>query len=95
MTREKFANQYDNGRYCSIGNRPWVELFDQEIHPVLVTEDPAGDYWGWRDKEDAPGEMPCMVQLNEALLSMCFPYGLASSVKRGQGVAVRLRIEPR
>lgn len=49
------------------------------------------DYWGWH----IPGEEhPVFIYPVELLLAVCFPYGIAAAVSRGQGRVVRLRVTP-
>lgn len=72
--------------------------------------DPAITHYGWQDAEDRKRERasdtPAMIQVRTGndpkdprralmFLDMCFPYGLAAAVKRGDGEVVALRITER
>jgi hypothetical protein len=63
---------------------------------VEVTEDPAGDYYGWIDAPDSPrpkgrgGDAPTMIQPHAGIFDMQFAYGAAVEVERRHGEIVRL-----
>jgi hypothetical protein len=103
-----WAHRYESGELWHIGDRGWVELHqlqDPIVH-VLVEEIlgdpyvPAVTHYGWQDAEDKPGDPPTMIQVRSGsepgralmFLSMCFPYGLDSAIRRGDGRLVALRI---
>lgn len=52
----KYAHQGRSGQYLHVGEKWWVPLSGPgAVHEVTVTEDPEGDYFGWRsaDKPNA------------------------------------------
>ena len=59
-----------------------------DIKEVNVTENPAGDYYGWKDKN---GEIE-FIWPSEAQRDMCFPYGPKVEEDKGTGVRVRLSV---
>lgn len=68
--------------------------------PILLTEEPNGDYWGWIDADRtgqpfAPkytGDV-IFVQPTRGLFTMQFPYGPGKEAERGGGEVVRLHVE--
>jgi hypothetical protein len=88
-----------------------LHQLDSPVVPVLVEEilgdrfDPEVTHYGWQDAEGRrrDGDTPAMIQVRTGndpsralmLLDMCFPYGLAAAVKRGDGEVVALRITER
>jgi hypothetical protein len=96
MNWNLYANKYPNGRFSHVGRKRWVELHNcGEIYPVTVSEDPEGDYWGWRDASKPVSDPPCMIQQARIVLDMCFPYGVDNAIETKQGSIVRLTIVPR
>ena len=111
MTRswEMHAGQYDKGEsegdFWAIGDYHFTHFHgikDEDIHKVIVTEDPEGKYWGWIAcrksllDPDAPGvweDSPTMIYNRKSIFSMCFPYGYKIEVEHGKGAVVRLRVE--
>jgi len=59
------------------------------IVPVLVTEDPAGDFRGWLAKGDL---IPEMIY-HKKVFEICFAYGSAVEVEKGRGEVIPLKIE--
>ena len=61
---------------------------------------PEVTHYGWQDVHD---DVPVMIQIRTGsspkrammFLSMCFPYGVNSAVKAGEGRVVGLRITER
>ena len=94
MHWDVYANRYPQGRYYGIGEKRWVELHGgDEVYPVRVTEDPEGDYYGWREAAKAADSLPTMIWQSLMQLDMCFPYGVYA--EEGRGSLVRMRIEAR
>lgn len=80
-----------HGKYFYTGSHFFVKLHgvpDDDIKEVTVTENPAGDYYGWKDKS---GEIK-FVWPSEAQRDMCFPYGPKVEEDKGTGVRVRLSV---
>ena len=63
-----------------------------EIVAVRATEDEAGPLWGWWDPQHNNHSLifPSWLAFNT-----CFEYGAKKAEARGDGVIVRLRVEPR
>lgn len=63
-----------------------------EIIAVRVIEDHEGPLWGWWDNlhTDHSIIFPSWLAFNT-----CFEYGAKKAEERGDGVIVRLRVEPR
>lgn len=83
-----------NGTYFYAGSRFFVKLHgvpDADIKKVIVTENPAGDYYGWKDKS---GEIE-FIWPSDTQRDMCFPYGPKAEEEKGNGVRVRLTIAPK
>jgi len=47
------------------------------------------EYWGWIDNED---NYISLIYPQYFLLSMCFPYGIEATEKKGQGKAIKLKL---
>jgi hypothetical protein len=63
----------------------------KEAFRVRVTEGENPDgYWGWWD---AKGQKFTMVYPNEALLGICFPYGMKAAENAGDGKGYPVEIE--
>lgn len=83
-----------HGKYFYAGSRFFVELHgvpDADIKEVTLTENPAGDYYGWKDNS---GEIKFILP-SEVQRDMCFPYGPKVEEDAGKGVRVRLTIVPK
>jgi hypothetical protein len=81
--KETFHHVYPDARTVSMCGA-------QEIFPVGVREAAEGEpetHWGWWD-HGRP--YPSMIQMNRALLQMCFPGAIEDLETRGRGRAVRL-----
>lgn len=88
-----WATPSRDGRwYTRISEREtWLRIVESRPPvPVVVTEDPAGPYWGWLP---AGEDWPVMVQPTRARFEVQFPYGVDGQEKEGRGRVVRLRIE--
>jgi len=73
----KYAQRFLSGGYKNIGEAWWVALHGPDtVHPVTVTEDPEGDYYGWRETGEAPNSFPKFIWCSLAQLDMCFPQGV-------------------
>jgi len=80
-----------HGKYFYTGSRFFVKLHgvpDADIKEVTAAENPAGDYYGWKDKN---GEIE-FIWPSEAQRDMCFPYGPKVEEDKGTGVRVRLSV---
>jgi hypothetical protein len=94
-----FAAPLGDGDWTGLGSEWYARQYASGCPavPVVVTEDPEGDYLGWiEETEDSPrstGE-PEMIQRKE-IFSIQFPYGYKAEEAAGRGRAVRLRIEER
>lgn len=80
-----------HGKYFYAGSRFFVKLHgvpDADIKEVTAAENPAGDYYGWKDKS---GEIK-FIWPSEAQRDMCFPYGPKVEEDKGTGVRVRLSV---
>lgn len=98
-TWEMFGHQVDNGVWVVVGDERFVRLhgYEEAPVPVLVVEDPAGEYMGWLDSDPAKGRDhtdPHFIQ-HHRIFDVQFPYGHKAEVEHGRGVALRLRIEVR
>lgn len=77
--------------------RKILEEFCGIPDPVMVKvrerseSDPISDYWGW-EKSGKQGVFS-PIQPSLGMLEMCFPYGLKSAEKSGQGRRVNLVVE--
>ena len=66
--------------------------FGGNVVQVRLTEDPAGQYWGWLHF-DLPGrDAPTMVQPHKGMFKMQFPYGPQAEEEAGKGRTVRLTV---
>lgn len=96
---EMFAAPLGNGDWTGLGSEWYAKQYagGGPAVPVVVTEDPEGDYLGWIEKtEGSPrntGE-PEMIQRKE-IFSIQFPYGPDSEEAAGRGHAIRLTITER
>lgn len=91
MMSEPMHAYLKHGKYFYTGSRFFVKLHgvpDDDIKEVTITENPAGDYYGWKDKN---GEIK-FIWPSEAQRDMCFPYGPKVEEDKGTGVRVRLTI---
>ena len=62
----------------------------RDVIPVDVREAEEGEqetHWGWWEQGKP---YPSMIQLNRAMLQLCFPAALEEYEARGRGRAVRL-----
>lgn len=97
MSWEMFAAPLGNGDWTGLGSEWYARQYatDRKPVPVLIVEDPEGDYLGWIEQtEDSPrntGE-PEMIQRKE-IFSIQFPYGYKAEEAAGRGRAVRLSIK--
>lgn len=91
MTWTMWAYKYDN-YYMHFGVREYVAIhhLDYPIVKVELTEDPAGDYYGWVEGEKLHG---AYVWASNAQLEMCFAYGSKAEEKRYNGRKVRLSVK--
>jgi hypothetical protein len=84
---EMWAAETEYG-FEHIGTDPrYVRAYDAEPVPVVVTLDPAGEYWGW-----LAASYPSMIYRREVLFRVCFPYGPEEAEKAGKGRVVKLNI---
>ena len=60
----------------------------RNVVPLICTEDPDGDYYGW----EYPDGSLSMVHSSYGLHDMCFPCGAAASEAAGRGRTVYLKI---
>lgn len=82
----------DGREFFHFGDEQWVRMcYGGDVVPVVLTEDPAGHYWGWIDVGDEDG--PTMVQPHWGMFSMQFAYGPDAEVKRGRGEIVQVRVD--
>lgn len=75
-------------------DRRYVQAYcnaDQQPIEVTVAVDNTGQYHGWIDTD---GSHPVMIQPDEMLFRMQFPYGPKIEEESGNGTAVRLTIKP-
>jgi hypothetical protein len=95
---EMFAAPLGDGDWTGVGNRWYARAHAEDgmPTPVLVTEDPEGDYLGWLETpEDEPwDEEPSMITRRE-IFSIQFPYGPEPEEAAGRGHAIRLTITER
>lgn len=85
----------DHGDYWTgVGSEWYARAHGGTATPVLVTEDPDGDYLGWVDaKDEAEGDdRPGLICIKE-IFSIQFTYGVKAEVDRGRGRVVPVRIE--
>jgi hypothetical protein len=97
MTWEMLAMPNGRGDWSALGDAFYVRLHGcKNPTPVVVIEDPEGDYFGWIDAEDEleGDDTPSMIQRKE-IFNVQFAYGYEEEEKRGRGRSVRLRIEER
>lgn len=74
----------------------------KNIVPVLVTEDPDGEYWGWLQEEHhsflsgpyvrQETDFPGLIQPTRGMFTMQFPYGPQAEQDARKGEVVRLTI---
>lgn len=98
-TWKMFGHAADNGVWVTVGEERYVRLhgYREAPTPVVVTEDPDGDYMGWLDSQPSAGQDhtdPHMIQ-HHRIFNVQFPYGHEAEVQAGRGTALRLRIEVR
>lgn len=92
---EAYANLI-RGQYRHVGSKAWVAMhYCGAVHPVTVTEDPEGGYWGWRWADSAPNSLPTMIQPSKLLLNIYLPMGVDGAAATERGQIVRLTITPR
>jgi hypothetical protein len=63
--------------------------------PVVVTEDPDGNYLGWIEAEDEKADIatvPIMITYAK-IFEINFAYGSAAEEAAGRGRVVRLRVD--
>lgn len=94
-----FAQPLDNGDWTGIGGEWYARQYGSSPPmPVMVIEDPAGDYLGWLDARDGVvivGDTPPNMIQRKEIFSIQFPYGYKAEQDAGSGRAIPLRIETR
>ena len=83
------ANSHAPGEFLNIENHPrTAAMYGPDVVPLLVTEDPAGNYLGWLDNDNPD---LAMVQWH-TLFNMQFAYGAQAEVDAGRGTIIRLSV---
>jgi hypothetical protein len=80
---------HDHGtHFMNIGCRRYVEAhgLPEPIVEIILTEDPAGTYYGWLR---TGRETPEMIYPHEALFTVCFPYGYKAEEAANEGRMLR------
>jgi hypothetical protein len=103
MTRtwRMFAGRVSDPRvgreFMNFGSERTVRMYGREPVAVELTEDPAGDYYGWIDADRPGGRfapkytgVPTLVQPHEGMFTMQFPYGPHVLARDGRGEIVRM-----
>lgn len=96
MSWNMFAYEYDrNGRkfFMHIGPEFYVRIhgLSEPIVPVIVTENPNGEYWGWFETGSSEPDY-CVLWPSEGQFRMCFAYGPDAEAKAGRGRIARFDI---
>jgi hypothetical protein len=97
MTWEMFGYPKGDGEWIKVDDYRTVKMHGcAEPVPVLVIEDPDGNYLGWLDETDSPRNngVPEMITVKQ-LFNINFAYGYEAEEEAGRGKAVQLRIEER
>lgn len=97
MTWEMFGYPKGDGDWLKVDDYRTIKMHGcAEPVPVLVIEDPDGNYLGWMEEREGVRKtgVPEMI-LYKKLFNMQFAYGYETEEEAGRGKAVRLRIEER
>lgn len=94
MSWEMFAAPMGDDDWTGLGSEWYARQYatDRKPVPVLVVEDPEGDYLGWIEETKGSTGEPEMIQRKE-IFSIQFPYGYQDEEAAGRGRAVRLTIK--
>lgn len=86
----------DGSSFRNFGEPHYVRMYGHEPVEVELTEDPEGGFYGWI-YADRPDEMPLrrtgipvMIQPDENLFRIQFPYALKEHIAKGDGEVVRM-----
>lgn len=84
----------DHGtHYSGVGTEWYARQYGRAV-PVLVSENPEGEYTGWFDAEDElNGRTQPTLVCRKEVFDVQFHYGSQAEVERGRGRTVSLSIE--
>lgn len=79
----------DRPQFQTFGESWYVKAHGDVPEPVELTEDAAGEYWGWIESGEEPAVL-VLVQPHYGMFTMQFHYGPEVEAARGRGEIVRM-----
>lgn len=81
----------DGDTWTVVGDKRYLHYHGcDDPTPIVVQEDPDGEYLGWIDT----GETELTMIQRKQIFNIQFPYGYRPEEERGNGRAVPLSIQP-